>query len=264
MGSATLQALQGAKASLGAVPAASRLQTGRELFAAEATIAESVALRGALADGAADPAAKAGIVNRVFASLGAPTRSVLTAAVGSRWSSQDDLVAGIEELAVRSVAASAPDASALTGEIAAFGAAVRSDAELEYAVGSALVPGATKSRVVAKLLAGKASEQAVEILTHLVATPRGRRIGDLVGETNAIVADEAGRSVATVETAAALSEQQLGRIRESLTRRAGRTVSIEQIIDPGLVGGVRIRLGDEVIDGTVSRRLSELRLALVG
>jgi F-type H+-transporting ATPase subunit delta len=264
MGSATIQAIGGAKRALDGVPAADRLATGRALFAAAATIADSAPLRAALADGAAPVSAKTAVVDRVFAGLGASARAVLNTVVSTRWSSQGDLVSGIEEVAVRAVASSAPASVSISGELAAFGTAVSSDPELEYAVGSALVPGATKAKVVVSLLQGKASEQTVEILSRVIAAPTARRIGDLLRDTIAIVADEAGRSVATVESAAPLTDAQLLRIRASLTQRSGREVSLEHVVTPALVGGIRIRLGDEVIDGSVSRRLAELRLSLAG
>ncbi len=264
MGSATIQALGAATSALAGTAAASRLTTGRELFAAAAAIAGSSQLRSALADGAADPAAKSAVVERVFASLGRDARAVLDAVVRARWSSQADLVAGIEEVAVRAIASSAPASVSIPDELAAFGAAVRSDADLEHAVGSALVAGDRKAKVVARLLTGRASEQTVAILTGLVAASRPRRIGELLRETSEIVADEAGKSVATVESAAPLTAAQLRRIEASLTARAGREVTINQVVAPSVIGGVRIRLGDEVIDGTVSRRLAELRLSLAG
>lgn len=264
MGSATIQALEGARRALEATATATRLTTGRELFAASSAIAGSAPLRGALANGAAPAATKTAVADRVFAGLGADARAVLGAVAAARWSSQDDLVAGVEELAVRAVASSAPAGTSIASELASFAAAVRGEADLEYAVGSTLVPGEAKARVVTRLLTGKASVQTVEILAGLVASSRPRRIGDLLRETIEVVADEAGRSVATVESAAPLSADQLARIRASLTRRAGREVSIEEVVTPDLVGGVRVRLGDEVIDGSVSRRLAELRLALAG
>ncbi len=264
MGSATIQAVEFAKRALDATPAADRLETGRELFAAGGAIAGSSSLRTALADGSAPAAAKIAVVDRVFASLSAATRAVLTAVVSVRWSNRDDLVDGIEQLAVRAVAASAPASVSISSELAAFGAAVSSDPNLEYAVGSALVSGADKAAVVTKLLTGKASVQTVEILSNVVASPRSRRIGNLLRDTSAIVADEASRSIATVESAVALTDAQLLRIRASLTQRAGREVALEQVVSPSLVGGLRIRLGDEVIDGSISRRLAELRLSLAG
>lgn len=264
MGSATIQAIEVAKRALDGTPTADRLATGRALFAAAAAIADSAPLRAALADGSAPAAAKTAVVDRVFGGLTPAARSVLGTVVGSRWSSQGDLVSGIEELAVRAVAASAPATVSIPGELAAFGTAVSSDPELEYAVGSTLVPGATKAKVVVSLLQGKASEQTVEILSSVIASPTSRRIGDLLRDTIDIVADEAGRSIATVESATPLTEAQLLRIRTSLTERSGRAVSLEQVVTPALVGGIRIRLGDEVIDGSVSRRLAELRLSLAG
>lgn len=264
MGSATTQALAAAATALAGTAAASRLETGRELFAAASLIADSAPLRSALADGSADPASKASIVDRVFASIGVDARAVLAAVARERWSNSADLVAGVEELAVRAVASSAPASLSIPDEFAVFADAVRSDPELEYAVGSALVSGDRKAKVVEALLGGKASAQTVTILGSLLAATRSRRIGELLRWATGIVADEAGKAVATVESATELTPAQLRRIGASLTARAGREVAINQVVAPALIGGVRIRLGDEVIDGTVSRRLAELRRSLAG
>jgi len=263
MGAATIDAIAAGRTALGAA-AGDRLAIGEQLLAVVGVLAGSPALRGALADAAADRGAKAKVVDSVFSSALPGTRAVLRAAADSRWSSQDDLLTGIEELGIRAVAASAPAGLSITAELAAFGKAVAGDADLEYAVGSTLVPGEAKTKVVARLLDGKASKQTVEILSALVARSRGRRIGELVKRATDLVADEAGRVVATVQTAAPLSAAQTKRLAASLQATAGREVTIDAIVDPSLIGGVRVVIGDRVIDGTVASKLASLRLALAG
>ncbi len=263
MGAATIEAISAGRAALSKATG-DRFVLGQQLLSTVGVLADSPALRGALADPAADLGAKTKVVDAVFSGALSGTRAVLHEVTASRWSSQDDLLVGVEELGIRAIAASAPSGLSVTDELAAFGKAVDGDADLEYAVGSTLVPGATKAKVVEQLLTGKASKQTVEILSSLVAQSRGRRIGELLKRAADLVADEGGRVVATVQTATPLSAAQTKRLVASLTQTAGRDVTINAIVDPSVIGGVRVVLGDRVIDGTVSSKLAALRLALAG
>ena len=182
--------------------------------------------------------------------------------MSQRWSTGDDLLAGIEEVGFRVLARSAAASTAIEKELFAFGAAVSSDAELELAVGSKLGSAASKSALVATLVGKKASPQTVAILDHLVQQPRGRRIAALLRAAATIVADEAGLAVATVTTASAIDAKQLTRLAAALSKSSGRELRINHVIDPAIVGGVRVQIGDEVTDGTIATKLTELRLQL--
>ena len=95
MGSATREALVSARSVLSGLGAAS-LETGEQLFAAGRIIGDSAQLRAALADPAVDGVDKLSILGRLFSSFGDDARQLLSAVVTNRWSSQDDLLAGIE------------------------------------------------------------------------------------------------------------------------------------------------------------------------
>ena len=129
MGSATREALASARAALTALSGAN-LATGEELFAASRVIGSSSQLVQAVADPGADSAAKVALVDSVFSSLSAPVRELLRGIAVSRWSSQEDVLAAIEELGLRAIAASAPSGAAIEQELFAFGEAVAGNAEL--------------------------------------------------------------------------------------------------------------------------------------
>ncbi|MCS5715049.1 F0F1 ATP synthase subunit delta [Herbiconiux sp. CPCC 205716] len=265
MGSATREALAGATARLSSVAGAVDLATGEELFAAGRIIGDSSHLLAALSDPGAEPAAKSALVRRLFATAySATTVDLLDTVATSRWSSKNDLLAGIEELGIRAVAFSAPSSLSIDRELFEFARAVSSDSSLELALGSKLGSVEQKRALVERLLGGRASNETVAIVRQLVTQPRGRRIGELIRYASTIVADEAGSRVATVTVAAPLTADRIARLEKALTGSYRMPVRINQVIDPSVVGGVRIQLGDDVIDGSVATRINDLRLQLAG
>lgn len=264
MGSATRGALAASRAELSSLGTVD-LATASELFAAGRIIGESSQLISILSDTATEPVEKQAALRAVFGNaLGENTLALLGVAVSHRWSRQDDLLAGIEELGLRAAAESAPAEVNIDAELFAFGEAVNSDAELELAVSSKL--GSTESKValVDALLAAKASPQTLAIVRHLMQQPRGRRIGELLRTAASIVADQSNLSVATVTSATPIAAAQLTRLQEGLAKSYGRELKINLVVDPALIGGLRVQVGDDVIDGSVASKLKELRLQLAG
>ncbi|WP_207453097.1 F0F1 ATP synthase subunit delta [Desertivibrio insolitus] len=260
MGSASREALAASRAALesGAVTPA----TGADILAAVRVIDGSAQLRNVLADPAIGGADKGGIVDRIFASIDAEARRVLTVAVSQRWSSQNELVEGLEELGFRAVASAAPEGESIESQLFTFQRAVASDARLELALGSRLGDAQSKVRLVDSLLAGKAGAGTLAIVQHLVQHPGSRRTSEAVRHAAAIVADHSGMQVATVTSAAPLANEQVERLRAGLAAKYGRPVRINLLIDPSLIGGVRVQIGDDVIDGSVASKLNDLRLQL--
>ena len=262
MGSATTQALA---ASVQALAAASgvTLDTSRELFAAAHAVGESSHLSGALADPSAPVAARRNVVSAVFGGFSQNAQDVLRAVVSERWSDADELVEGIEELAIRS-AAIAESGADIEGELFGFSRVVAANSELELALGSRLGGGAAKGVLVERLLSGSTSAPAALIVSSLVRQPRGRRIRQLLNRAMRIVSDQHGRVVATVHSAAPLNDAQRTRLSDALSRRYDGKISLNVVIDPAVVGGLRVQIADDVIDGSISARLADLRQKLAG
>lgn len=263
MGSATTQALAATTTALDAATGVD-LDVARELFAAARVLGASSQLSGALSDAAASSTAREKVVADVFgAAFGPASLTVLTTAAQQRWSSADELVAGIEELAIRASAIAAPRTD-LDGELFEVSRTVAANPQLELALGSRLGDSAAKGELVEKLLAGRASDATTLIVAQLVQQSRDRRVRSLLSRALRIVADQRGRAVATVVTAAPLSDAQSTRLQASLAKRYGTEVSLNVVVDPHVVGGVRVEIGDDVIDATVSSRLHDLRQRLAG
>lgn len=258
MGSASREALAKAgQALVGGVSA----ETGGQLLAAAAQIGAAPALLSALGDASAAAEAKAGLVDRIFAAASADAKRVLGAAVSEGWSSASELLDGIEELGLR---AEAGTNGALADELLAVAGAIDSSNDLELALGSKLSTPESKAALVQRLFAGKISDSALGVVGYLAANPRGRRLGVALRGSARIAADQGGSELATVTVAAPLSDAQQGRLAELLQQSAGRPVRVTTVVDPSLIGGVRVQIGDSVIDGSVRSRLEDLRLQLAG
>ena len=141
---------------------------------------------------------------------------------------------------------------------------MRSNAELELAVGSKLGDTASKVSLVNSLLEHKVSSQTLAIVRQLVQQPRGRRIGALVRYAASVVSDQSGLVVATVTSAKPIAAEQLVRLQQGLSKSYATQMSINVVIDPAIIGGIRVQIGDDVIDGSVASRINELRLQLAG
>lgn len=264
MASATREALGQSVAALEAAESSVDLSTAAQLLEAGHVIDGSAQLRSAIADASAEADTKARVVTSVFGGrLSETALSLLTVIARGRWSRADDLLNAVEELGIRAAAVSAPDA-AIESELFQFSRVIASDPELELALSAKLGSGDSKAGLVEKLLAGKASEQTVLILSHLVREARGRRIGELLHRAESIVASQRGRTIATVTSARALNDGQISRLREVLAGMYNRDVTFNLVVDPELVGGLRIQAGDDVIDGSIAARLGDLKLKLAG
>lgn len=258
MGSASREALAKAGQALGGGVSA---ETGGQLLTAAAQIGTTPALLGALGDASATGEARVGLVDRIFPGASADARRVLGAAVGETWSSPEELLEGVEELGLR---AEAGVNGALAEELLAVAATVDSNHDLELALGSKLSTPESKAALAQRLFSGKISDSALGVVSYLTANPRGRRLGVALRSSARIAADQGGSELATVTVAAPLSDAQQDRLSELLRQTAGRPVRVTTVVDPSLIGGVRVQIGDNVIDGSVRSRLEDLRLQLAG
>ncbi|MCL2794706.1 MAG: F0F1 ATP synthase subunit delta [Microbacteriaceae bacterium] len=263
MGSATREALSAVREVLAQQGSAADLGVGEELFSLARLLGSSTQLRNALADPAAEPDAKAELVQRAFGGkVSGAALAGLSTAARQRWSAPADIVAGLEEAGVRVIAQSSPESVRLGDELFAFAGAVQSDPELELALRSKLADPAAKVGVVERLLTGKASAQAIAIVRQLVADPRGRGTREALRWAQLTVADQKRAVLATVTSAQALSAAQLDRLRSVLSARYGKPVALNTVIDTSLIGGLRVRVGDDVIDSSIATRLTDVRQQL--
>ena len=244
------------------------MSTARELFAAVDVIDNNATLRRALADPTRTPEAKGSLVERLFSGkVNFGALQVLKSAAGQRWSTDRDMTDAIERLAVEATTASAENdgvADAFENQVFRFERTVAADEGLRDALSDRTRSGADKAGLVTRLLDGKVTPQAQLLVTRAAEAPRGRRFDRTVEEFLTGVASRRGQSQAVVTSAIELTEGQTMRLRNALSKMYGKTVQTNVVIDPEVVGGIKVKIGDDVIDGTIARRLEEARTHLSG
>jgi F-type H+-transporting ATPase subunit delta len=97
------------------------------------------------------------------------------------------------------------------------------------------------------------------VLAKRAVLARERTFGQTIEGYITLAAAQKNRAVATVRVAKPLSSDQRNRLQAGLSQKIGREVTIQEVIDPDILGGVRVELGDEVFEGTVADRLESAR-----
>ena len=123
---------------------------------------------------------------------------------------------------------------------------------------------AARVALIEELLSGRAHPQTVSAVSFVVQSGRARMLPEIADEVSRLTANARQRVVADVRTAVPLDDDAKRRLAEALSRSSGSQVEVRTTVDPGVMGGVVVTMGDTVIDGSVARRLSELRSRLSG
>ena len=244
------------------------MNTARELFAVVDVIDSNATLRRALGDPSRESEAKRGLVQRLFSGkIGYDAMAVVTAVAGERWSSERDLSDALERLAVEAATASAEKAGradAFENELFRFERAVAGDPELRDVLTNRYGDPAQRAAVVDRLLQHKARPETVRLARQAVLEPRGRKFGRTIEEYLAVAARRREQITAVVTAATPLDQADEDRLARALSGIYGKPVLLQVVVDPSVIGGLRVRVGDEVIDGTVARKLEGARRHLAG
>ncbi|MDH6116337.1 F0F1 ATP synthase subunit delta [Kitasatospora sp. GAS204B] len=239
-----------------------------ELGSVTVLLDREVSLRRVLTDPSRSGQDKAGLVTSLLGGqVSGETVDLVAGLARSRWSGSRDLVDSVEQLAAYAEVIAAEQAGKLDDledELFRFGRIVAGSHELRAALTEPKATAAAKAGLVKKLLGDRALPGTVRLVTSLVTHPRGRSLEQGLESYSKLAADRRDRVVALVTTAVPLSDGQKQRLAGALAKLYGRAVLLNIDVDPEVVGGVRVQIGDEIIDGTVSSRLEGARQALEG
>ncbi|MDR1513199.1 MAG: F0F1 ATP synthase subunit delta [Propionibacteriaceae bacterium] len=219
-------------------------------------------LRRALSDPSTPAEARRQVAAALFADKVTPgALKVLQAAAAATWPDGHVLVLGLERAGVRAVwlwADRAGIADRVTDELFALGQLVTTTPELRRAVTDFTADPGRRRALIRQVAGAKVAPQTLALAEHAVVT-RHATFEDAVRRDLALGAQLKGTAVAVATVARPLSPGQRDRLANSLSRRAGRAVKVEEVVDPSVLGGVRVELGDDIIDGTMTARLAAAR-----
>lgn len=241
------------------------LKLAGELFALVDVLDHNGTLRRAVTDSSRDAAARQGIVNSVFdGKISSQAMAVLTNAVAQRWSDDTDLANALERAAVLAVTASAQSRGGVDAldevlnELLTFVRTVDSNAQAQEALSDHQASKEAKKKLAVALGGPATTAEGVLLLERIGSNPRGLHAARAADEFAEIIVKRQNRYIARVTSAINLSQAQLERLGRALNAVYGRELKLDVSVDPAVLGGLRVQVGDEVIDGTVETRMSDL------
>ncbi|CAL9530051.1 ATP synthase subunit delta [Streptomyces sp. enrichment culture] len=271
MNGASREALAAARERLDALTDSTSVDAGSladELAAVTALLDREVSLRRVLTDPAQSGEAKAELVQRLLGTqVSGPAADLVAGMVRSRWSQSRDLVDALEELAnTADLTAAQKDGTLdeVEDELFRFGRIVSGSTELRAALTDRKATPSAKAGLMRQLLGGRAKPGTERLVTRLVTAPRGRSLESGLESLSKLAAERRNRMVAVVTSAVPLSDAQKQRLGATLAKLYGRPMHLNLDVDPEVLGGIRVQVGDEVINGSIADRLEDAGRRLAG
>jgi F-type H+-transporting ATPase subunit delta len=244
------------------------LSLADELFSVARVLRGQLTLRRALADPSGKPDDRAALARRLFDGKVSPTAVDLVETIArQRWSHPADLVEATTELATEAALDAADARGELDGvedELFRFGRIVAADRELSRILGDRQAPAEGKNALLDRLLSGKVSPVTELLLRNVLSAPHVGSADVAIERLSEVASRRRGQSVARVTTAVPLTAAQEQRLSDVLGRLYGREIGLQVTVDPSVLGGLVVRVGDEVIDGSIAHRLEAARRRLAG
>lgn len=239
-----------------AVSGSSAAAVADALFAVSGSFRSEAALRRFATDAAIPAEAKSGLVSQVFGTaLDADSLKLVSSAVTKRWTHGGDLPNAIERLSEIAAVLSAGDQATQVGnELFALGRAVTDAPELRDALSDPGRSTSDKVELLGRLLDGKALPATVTLAKQSFSGSYGT-VEAALDSYRTLASEVQGEGVATVTVAKPLTDDQASRLTAALARIYGRKIHANVVTDPDVIGGVRVEVGDDVIDGSIANKL---------
>jgi F-type H+-transporting ATPase subunit delta len=224
-------------------------------------VAES-SLNKHLAEPTDDPAPKVRLVEALLSGkVGEQTLDILKIAVSQRWSTEANLIDAVEHIARVALLKRAERAGEIDDveeQLFRFGRLLDAEPRLAALLSDYTAPVDGRSALLDKILDSQSgsNDTAAALLRQTIGQLRGERADEAVIDLAELAVARRGEVVAHVSAPAELSDAQRTRLTEVLTRIYGHPVSVQLDVDPDVLGGLSIAVGDEVIDGSIASRLS--------
>jgi F-type H+-transporting ATPase subunit delta len=170
----------------------------------------------------------------------------------------DELVHGYAE-ALFKVAQTEGVLDKVEDELFRFGKLLETNHELKQALADSNSPRSERIKVLDELLADKVSRHTMGLVTFIVAQDRARQLPQILEEVSRIAAEARKSVLAEVRSAVPLDDDQSRQLADALSKATGLNVTVKVLVDESVIGGIYAKVGDTIIDGTIKRRLEQLK-----
>lgn len=239
-----------------------------ELFAVVTLLSEQGALRRAMSDpGVAGPARQQLGETLLRGKVSEPALELVRLAAASRWSQPRDLVDALETVAVDAALTRAEldgQLDEVEDGLFRFERILDGEPALRSALTDRTLPADRKRELLHRLLDGKAAAVTVALIERAVVFTRGRTVERVLEDFTSVAAQRRSRLIARVTSAIPLSAGQQDQLAAALAREFGHEVRLQLVVDPDIIGGITVRVGDELLDASVLRQLQEARRLIAG
>lgn len=232
---------------------------GDELSQVTAALSAEPVLRKHLSEPSAPAEQKQRLAEQVFGNkVNEATMRLLRAVVGARWSRIGDLLTAVEHFARSAVLTNVERAESVdevSDELFRFSRVLGAQGRLNALLSDTATPVEGRIRLLDDVVGRKVSAPSRALLVQAVRVPGGRSVETVVAQVADLVAARRGQSVAHVTAAVPLSDEQADRLARVLSEIYHRNIALQIDVDPEVLGGLLVRIGDEVIDGSVASKL---------
>lgn len=214
-----------------------------------------------------DPAPKVQLIESLLSGkVDEHSLDLVRTAVSQRWSEEGNLVDAIEHLARLALlkrAEVADEVDEVEEQLFRFGRLLDDQPRLTAQLSDYTAPAEGRIGLLNKVIdSSAANSTALDLLRQTVGLLRGERADEAVIDLAELAVARRGEIVAHVTAAADLSDAQRTRLTEVLSRIYGHPVGVQLHVDPDLLGGLSIAVGDEIIDGSIASRLAAAQTRL--
>jgi F-type H+-transporting ATPase subunit delta len=241
---------------------------GSDLLQVSGVLRSQPVLRRTLSESTTSQQARTSLVHSLFeGKVHAAALTLIDSTVTGNWASGADLRDGLERLGRTALFLGAERSGQLDqveDELFRFGRIIDANPGLSVILDDPAGDRQGRKELIGRLLDGRANPLTRELLADLATDTQTRTFSHGVGELVEQAAERRNQVTAIAQTPIELDDDQRARLTASLARIYGRQVALHVEVDPSLAGGMRVSVGDEVIDGSVAGQLSNLRRRLAG
>ena len=236
---------------------------GNELFTITKVLDDSIQLERALTDPSRPVADKVAVLKELLGDNAHPmTMEIMTDLVSRRWSRARDIANAVEDFGVDAMMyyADATDATLQVSiELSELHSALLNLPVVRAKLYDYQATSEARVKLFREVFSGKTlNKVTMRLAEHATCNLRRRRYLETIQWLINKFSRHMGESMVTVTTATPLKKEQIKRLVEVYSAKTGHPVHINSVVDPTVLGGMRIQVGDEVTDNTVVAQLQNL------